>query len=448
MKKKVVVIGGNAAGMSAASQVKRLQPEWEAVVLEKSEYFSYASCGMPYYLEGIIPEISNLMEFSSTDAINKRNIDLRRNCEVTEVKPEEKMVFINTPTGPERENFDFLLIAAGTLPLVAGIHIPAEAERIFTLKNINDMKKISNFIEKFKPQRCAVIGGGYIALEMLEAFKTRGMETHLIHRRNDLAQTFEKEISNIIKEKMLAEGLILNLETAVNALEEKDGQVIVRTDKEDLQYDFVLVATGVVPNTDFLKGSSIELGIKDSVKVNRYLQTNYNYIYSAGDCAETVNMITGKNAYVPLAPKANKEGFLAGINICGGKEEYPGILGTAITKLFDLGIGRTGLTLDEAEKNGFNPVKYQLSSNSRAKYYPGSEQMNSIIIASKDSGRILGAQLTGPLDSVKRIDVYSTMIYNKMTVKDAFNLDLAYAPPFSPVYDPVLLAARVGRKHI
>jgi CoA-dependent NAD(P)H sulfur oxidoreductase len=159
-------------------------------------------------------------------------------------------------------------------------------------------------------------------------------------------------------------------------------------------------------------------------------------------------MITGKNTYVPLAPKANKEGFLAGINICGGKEEYPGILGTAITKFYDLGIGRTGLTLDEAEKNGFNPVKYQLSSMSRAKYYPGSEKINSIIIASKDNGRILGAQLTGPLDSVKRIDVYSTMIYNKMTVKDAFNLDLAYAPPFSPVYDPVLLAARVGRKHV
>lgn len=161
------------------------------------------------------------------------------------------------------------------------------------MKNIDDMKRINYFIEKLKPRRCAVIGGGYIALEMLEAFKTRDIETHLIHRRNDLAQTFEKETSNIIKEKMLAEGIILKLETAVNALEEKNGHVIVKTDKEELQYDFVLVATGVVPNTDFLKGSAIELGIKDSVKVNRYLQTNYDYIYSAGDCAETVNMITG-----------------------------------------------------------------------------------------------------------------------------------------------------------
>lgn len=448
MSKKVVVIGGNAAGMSAASQVKRLKPDWEAIVFEKSEYISYASCGMPYYIEGLVAELHHLMELTPDSVVKDRNIDLRLNYEVIEVNPEDKSVKLKTPDGLISQDFDYLVIATGTLPQTKGIDIPQQTDRIFTLRSLNDIKKINNLIEKEKPGKCAVIGGGYIAIEMSEAFKIRGIETHLIHRRNDLAKTFEKEISDKIKEKMLEEGIILNLQTAVQSLEEKNDLAVVHTDKGTLQYDFVLVATGVMPNTGFLKDTPIELGLKNAVKVNEFLQTNYDYIYAAGDCAETRNMITGKSAYVPLALKANKEGFIAGINICDGKEKFSGILGTAITKVFDLGIARTGLTFEEAEKNGFNPVKYGLASLSRAKYYPGAEKINSIIIADKNDGRILGAQLAGPLDSVKRIDVYATMIHNGMTVKEAFNLDLSYAPPFSPVYDPVLLAARVGRKHL
>ena len=345
------------------------------------------------------------------------------------------------------EKFDYLLIATGALPITEGIRLE-KSNRIFTIKDLTDTKEILRFIEEKKPRKCAVVGGGYIAVEMLESFKGRDLETHMIHRRSDLANTFEKEISTIIKNKMQEKGIILNLNKAVQKLKEKKNRIVVVTDQEELEYDFVLVATGVKPNTEILAGTPLQLGIKNAVKVNPYLQTNFDYIFAAGDCAETTNLITGKPAYVPLAPKANKEGFLAGINICGGREKFPGILETAITKFFDLGIARTGLSLDAAEKNGFNAVKFTFSSPSKAKYFPGTGNLNSVIIMNKTDGRILGAQLAGPLDSVKRIDVFSTVITNKMSVNDVFKLDLAYSPPFSPVFDPVILAARIGRKYL
>lgn len=440
-------MGGNAAGLSAASQVKRLKPDWEAVVFEKGKYVSYAGCGMPYHIEGIVPHFEDLIELTPEVAVQERKIDLRLNCTVTAVDPGKKELRVDTPEGMRTEKFDYLLIATGALPITEGIRLE-KSNRIFTIKDLTDTKEILRFIEEKKPRKCAVVGGGYIAVEMLESFKGRDLETHMIHRRSDLANTFEKEISTIIKNKMQEKGIILNLNKAVQKLKEKKNRIVVVTDQEELEYDFVLVATGVKPNTEILAGTPLQLGIKNAVKVNPYLQTNFDYIFAAGDCAETTNLITGKPAYVPLAPKANKEGFLAGINICGGREKFPGILETAITKFFDLGIARTGLSLDAAEKNGFNAVKFTFSSPSKAKYFPGTGNLNSVIIMNKTDGRILGAQLAGPLDSVKRIDVFSTVITNKMSVNDVFKLDLAYSPPFSPVFDPVILAARIGRKYL
>jgi NADPH-dependent 2,4-dienoyl-CoA reductase/sulfur reductase-like enzyme len=447
LKKKVVIIGGNAAGMSAASQVKRQKPDWEALVFEQGQYISYAGCGMPYYLAGTVPDFEDLIEITPQAAVDKRKIDLRLNCQVVEIKPEEKEVRVKTPQGYRSEHFDFLVLATGSLPQAGGIKYQ-KSEKIFTLKSLEDTLKIDDFIKRYEPKKCAVIGGGYIAVEMVEAFKTRGLETYLIHRRNDLARTFEKEISDIIKKEMVQEGIILHLNAPVLKVEERNGKAVVSTEKGELSFDFVLLASGVRPNTDMLKGTGLKLGLKGAIKVNRYLQTNYEYIYAAGDCTETVNLITGKPAYVPLALKANKEGFICGLNISGGREEFVGVLGTAITKIFQLGVARTGLSLEEASAHGFHPLKYDLFSRNKAKYYPGMAMMNSLVVIDKTDGRLLGAQLAGPLESVKRIDVYATMIYNKMTIRDAFNLDLSYAPPFSPVYDPVLLAARIGRKYV
>lgn len=446
-RKKLVVIGGDAAGMSGASQVKRLKPQWEVIVFEKTDFISYAACGMPYYIEGLIPDKEQLIELTPEKAISERKIDVRLRHEVIGIKPQEKMVIVKTEQGEWKESFDLLLIATGSMPQISGIKC-RQRERIFVLKDLYDMDKIDTFIREKGPSKCAVIGGGYIGLEMAEAFKTRGLETHLIHRRMDFSRAFEVKVSDLIKEEMSRRGIILNLGTSIEEIKEKGGNIVVVTNKGELEYDFVFLGLGTVPASELAAECGIELGVKNSIKVNKYLQTNYQHIYAAGDCVQTTHMLSKEPLYIPLALKANKEGMIAGMNIAGMKTPFHGVLGTAITKCFSLGIARTGLTYGEAVRNNFNPVRITLNSWDKARYYPDSGNLFSMIIAEKGTGLILGAQLAGPLDAVKRIDVYATAIYNRMNLNDVFNLDLAYAPPFAPVYDPVLLAARVGRKFI
>jgi NADPH-dependent 2,4-dienoyl-CoA reductase/sulfur reductase-like enzyme len=451
-KKKLVVIGGDAAGMSGASQVKRLQPMWEVVVFEKNDYISYAACGMPYYIGGVVQNKEKLIGLTPEAAVKDRKLDLRLRHEVVRIMPQEKKVIVKNKLGEEEESFDYLLIATGSSPQIAGVNLHGvnfyKSERIFVLENLDDMGKIDNYIKKNSPQKCAVVGGGYIGIEMLEAFKTRGLQTHLIHRRMDLAKVFEKEVSDLLIKEMSQNGVILNLGISTKEIREEGGNVVVATDKGDLEYDFVFLGLGTVPASGLAAESGIGLGVKGTIKVNEYLQTNYDYIYAAGDCAETIHMLSKKPVYTPLALKANKEGMLAGMNIAGFKIPFQGVLGTAITKCFTLGAARTGLTYEEAERSNFNPVKIAFNTRSRAGYYPGSEKLFSLVVAEKNTGLILGAQMAGPLDAVKRIDVYATAIYNKMTLDDAFNLDLAYSPPFSPIYDPVLMAARLGKKAV
>lgn len=445
--KRIVVIGANAAGMSAASQVRRQQPEWGVVIFEKGPYISYGACGLPYYVQGLVPNLERLITVTPRAAVEKRGLDLRLHCEVTSIEPTGHSITVDTPEGTVTESFDYLVIATGAIPITAGIEFTS-SRRIFTVNNLPDGEALRKFIEENRPRRCAVIGGGYIALEMLEAFKERGLETHLVHRREDLARTFEKEISDLARAEMEKEGIVLNLNRAVHRLSEQNGRVTVHTDGGELSYDLVVIATGVAPNSRLARDCGIELGVKDSIRVNEYMQTSYPYIFAAGDCAETRHLVTGRPVYVALALKANKEGVAAGVNACGGREAFPGVLGTAVTKFCSLGIARTGLTLEEAEKSGFEAIKFEVTANSRAHYYPGAGSLATVLIAGKKDGRLLGAQLAGPADSVKRVDVYATAITAGLTVEDLFQLDLAYAPPFAPVYDPVVLAGRVGRKLI
>ncbi len=444
---KVVIIGGNAAGLSAASQVKRQKPDWEVIVFEKGPYISYAACGIPYHVQGIVNSLEDLITVTPEEAINKRKLDLRLNHTVTAINPQKKSVAVDRPESSLTENFDYLVIATGARPLTAGIEY-RPSKNVSTVHTLDDSIALRNLLETEKPRKCAVIGGGYIAIEMLEALKERGIETHLIHRRENLSRTFETEISDLAKAEMIRQGIVLNLNHSVLRIVEGDNSVEVYTDQGTLNYDLVIVATGVEPVSTLAQQCGIEIGVKNSIRVNARMQTNFPYIYAAGDCTETKDLVTGKAVYVPLALKANKEGVTAGVNICGGEETFPGILGTAITKLCDLGLARTGLTLAEAENNGFDALRFSVKSNSKAHYYPGAGSLTAVLVAEKQGGRLLGAQLAGPVDSVKRIDVYATAITAGMTLDQIFQLDLAYAPPFSPVYDPIVLAGRVGRKMV
>ncbi len=441
--KKVVIIGGDAAGMSAASQIKRLRPEWDVIVFEKTHYVSYAACGMPYFLEGLIPKFESLIEITPEKFINERKIDLRLNHEVTSINPEEKFVIVNNEI---KESFDELVIATGAIPIKEGL--PTDSlDRIFTLHNLIDAQNIQKFIIDYKPKSVAVLGGGLIAIELVEAMKEYGLETHLIHRRDTLAKIFEPEISKAITDKMTEKGVILHLNSKIKEILHGE-KIKINTDHEEISVDFILLCFGVKPNTEIFKKAGITTGIKDGIVINERCQTNYSYIYSAGDCALAKNIVNNKLVFSPLALKANREGFVAGRNIAGFEERIVGITQTAITKIFDLGISRTGLTYEEAIDSGFNAVKFDFIGRTKARYYPDSKTVKTVIVADRDTKRLLGAQMAGPVDSVKRIDVFSTALYNKMTMKDIFQLDLAYAPPFSPVWDPVLLAARLSEKHL
>lgn len=444
---RVIVIGGNAAGMSAASQVKRQKPDWEVIVFEKGSYISYGACGIPYHVEGLVPTLDDLITVTPEEAIGKRKLDLRMHSEIVAIDSQSKMITYHNDGSDGRESFDYLVIATGARPQKTEIEYKP-SNHIFTVHTLDDSQALRSKIEKENPKKCAVIGGGYIALEMLEALHSRGIETHMIHRRDALSHSFEQEISAIALAAMAGEGIILNLNHAVKRIEAHDRSVEVITNQGTLQYDLVVIGAGVEPNSDLARECGIEIGVRGSIRVNEYLQTNIPNIYAAGDCVETKNIVSGQPVYVPLALKANKEGMAAGSNIAGGEEVFPGVLGTAITKFGNLGLARTGLTLAEAQKSSFDAFKFKVEANSRAHYYPGQGKMTFVLIADRKDGRLLGAQIAGPVDSVKRIDVYATAITAKMNLDQIFQLDLAYAPPFSPVYDPVVLTGRVGRKMI
>ncbi|MFU8795384.1 MAG: FAD-dependent oxidoreductase [Dethiobacteria bacterium] len=444
---KVIIIGANAAGMSAASQIKRQEPEWDVMVLEKGSYISYAGCGIPYFVQGLVTDLDKLITVTPDDALHKRGLNLKLHHEVTAIDPVINTVSVETPDGLITENFDRLIIATGANPHQTSIEYKA-SKRILNAHRLDDAKNIRSLIESKQADKCAVIGGGYIAIEMLEALKKQGLNTHMFHRRNDLSRNFEKEISDIMLAEMDDEGIELHLNQAVTRITGHNSEVELQTEKEKFIFDMAIVATGVEPNSCLAQDSGIEIGVKGAIRVNRFMQTNYDHIYAAGDCAETTNIITGEPQYLALALKANKEGIVAGLNACGGNEEFPGVLGSAITKFFDLGIARTGLTLAEAENCGFEAIKFSITANSRAHYYPGRSDVKIVLIAEKKEGRLLGAQMAGPVDGVKRIDVYATAITAEMNIDQIFELDLAYAPPFSPVYDPVVLSGRVGRKKI
>ncbi len=442
---KVVVIGGNAAGMSAASQVKRQKPDWEVIVFEMGEYISYGACGIPYHVEGLVKEISDLVAVTPDEAVGLRKLDLRMQHQVIAIDPQFKMVTHRSTENIGQESFDYLVIATGASPSSADIEY-RPSNLIYAVHTLEDSLALRTLLEEKKPETCAVIGGGYIALEMLEALHARGIETHLIHRRDAITRSFEPEISDIALSAMSAEGIVLKLNHNVKSLETLDGFVNVLSDQGTLRYDLVVIGVGVEPNSNLARECGIEIGVRGAIRANQFLQTNIPYIYAAGDCAETRNIVSGQPAYVPLALKANKEGVVAGTNIAGGWESFPGVLGTAVTKFGSLGLARTGLTLDEAQKNGFDAFKFAVETSSRAHYYPDQGPINLILVADQEKGRLLGAQIAGPADSVKRIDVYAAAITAQMNLDQIFHLDLAYAPPFSPVYDPVVLSGRVGRK--
>ncbi|MDV2684533.1 FAD-dependent oxidoreductase [Alkalihalophilus lindianensis] len=434
---KYVVIGGDAAGMSAAMQIIRQDDNAKVTTLEMGEYYSYAQCGLPYAVGGLVKGgLDDLVAREVETFREKYGIDARVNHEVKHVDIDEKVVSgdgFNIP-------YDRLLIATGASPIVPDWE-GVDLDGIHSIKTIPDTETIMNDMKK-DPRHIVVIGGGYIGLEMAENFVEQGKKVTLIQRGPQLGTIFDKEMAKLIHEEATDHGVNLLLNEEVKGFKGEDRVQEVITDKQTIKADMVIVAIGVKPNTHFLKETGIHLHESGAIKVNAYMETNIKDVYAAGDCATQYHRIKEHDDFIPLGTHANKQGRIAGLNMAGSTRTFKGIVGTSILKFFSLTLGRCGLSQKEADALHFPTVIVDAEIPHHATYYPGAEVLTIRLMYQRHTEQLLGAQIIGKEGVDKRVDVLATALYHKMTMEDLENLDLAYAPPYNGVWDPIQQAAR------
>lgn len=447
---RLVIIGGNAAGMSAASRARRLRPQLEVVVLEKGNTVSYGTCGLAYLVSGAVPRAEDLVVYTPEFFRTRRGIDVRTGHEVTDIVPGQKQVEVRHGNEVYPLKYDKLILTAGAAPAET---IPgAEGPAIFTCNDLAGALALRGFLEERRPRRGVVIGSGYIGLEIAEALRARNLEVTVLERSNTLLEDIEPEIGQWARECLTRHGVRLELNAAVSSIESgRTGPASVLYGAEQvLSADAVVLATGLVPRTELAARAGVELGPSGGIRTDNRQQTNLPSLYAAGDCVETVHRVTGGPAYVPLGTTANKQGRVAGENAAGGNATFPGVVGTLITKVFELEVGKTGLSEASARAHGFFPVGVTVDSFSQAKYLSG-KPLRAKLVVDRTSGRLLGGQLAGEEGAARRVDVLAAALTARMTLADFVHLDLGYAPPFGPVYDPLLVAAwealkKMGRR--
>jgi NADPH-dependent 2,4-dienoyl-CoA reductase/sulfur reductase-like enzyme len=452
----IVVVGGDAAGMSAASKVKRELEDADVIVFEKSETISYSACGMPYWIAGVVDSEERLLVMSPEKARAKRGLDVRIHHEVTHIDRAAKTIEgINHATGATfSQPYDKLMIATGAravIPPIPGMDLPG----VFTLRAFADSQRIQRYLAEYEPTHAVVIGGGYIGIEMAEALRDRELDVHIVEMLPQLMPNFDADMVSEITEHVQEQGVTLHLNTRSDGVERSGERLVVKlSDGSSITTDMVIVSVGVRPNSEIAKAAGLAVGKSGAITVDAHMQTSDPDIYAAGDCVEYEHIVLGGPAWIPLAPSANKGGRVAGDNISGGDTTFPGILGTAVVKVFDYTMSVTGLTEAGARgsgkfgANGEDVGATITSGTDRAGYWPGAAKIRVKLVFQKSTGKILGAQLVGKAGVNKRIDIVAAAISGGLTVRDLGMMDLSYAPPFSPTYDPLQVCANVAEKEV
>ncbi len=439
---KVVIVGGVAGGATAAARIRRLDERAEIIVFERSGFVSYANCGLPYYIGGVIENPKDLTLQTPESFYNRFHITIKVHHEVIQIHTDQQRVSVkNLETGEVfMESYDKLLLSPGakpTQPTMPGVRI----DRLFTLRTVEDTLRIHQFIDETKPKSVLLAGGGFIGLELAENLKDLGMDVTIIQRPKQLMNPFDPDMAAFIHAKMRQKGVKLLLGYSVEGFEKADAGVKVLLEGNlSLCADMVVLAIGVTPESELAKKANLELGIKGSILVNDRMETSIPNIYAVGDAVQVKHSVTGLETLIPLAGPANKQGRIAADNICGGDSRYHGSLGSSILKVFDMTVATTGINEQTARKTGIPYDKIYLSPMDHAGYYPGGKSMVMKVIFEKETGRVLGGQIVGYAGVDKRIDVLATAIHGKMTADDLKELDLAYAPPYSSAKDPVNMA--------
>ena len=444
--KKVLIVGGVAGGASTAARLRRLDENLEIIMFERGEYVSFANCGLPYHIGGVIQNRESLLIQTPESLKARFNLDIRVNSEVVGVNGKDKKVKVKTKNGEEyEENFDFLVLAPGAksiLPVVKGI----ENKKIFTLRNINDMDKIKAEIKNYNVKKATVVGGGYVGIETAENLKHLGIDTTLIEAVPHILASFDSEISNILEYELINNGInLLTSEKVIEFQEDKDEVIIKLESGKSVAADMVILSIGVNPDTKFLQNSGINLGERGHILVNEKLETNIDGIYALGDSIIVKNYITNQDVAIPLAGPANRQGRIVAGNIVGRNEKYKGSLGTAIIKIFELTGASTGLNERSLKQLNIPYEKVYLHPNNHATYYPGATAISIKALYNKENRQILGAQAVGISGVDKFIDVIAISIKFKATIDDLTELELAYAPPFLSAKSPANMLGFIGQ---
>jgi len=459
-----VVVGGDAAGMSAASKAKRDDPDLDVVVFERGEWVSYGACGLPYYIKGEIQSLEDLVSVTPEQFREERDIDLRTGHEVVEIDTDKRTVTAENGEDRVVEGYDHLLLATGA----AAVEPPIEGlERagVYTLGSMSDGKELREFVARARaeedlqqPDRgpacqflesCAgpvgIVGGGYIGIEMAEALAANDFEVHLFQRGGHILKPFGAEIAEWVLDHVREQGVAVYLDSEVEALAGGDAVEAVVTAEERVPVEMALVGTGVRPRTKLAEAAGIELGETGAIAADSYRETSTPDVYAAGDCAEVEHVVTGEPTYVPLALTANRHGRAVGATVAGTPTEGGPVAGTAAVKAFEVEAARTGLLPEEAREAGFEPISKTIDTKSRAGYYPEGGTVRVTLVADRTSGRVLGGGLVSEYGegAVHRSHALVGAVTESVAVRDLANYDLAYAPPFNTTWDPVLTAAKV-----
>jgi len=436
---RVLIIGGVAAGATAAARTRRIDAEAEITILEAGEDVSFANCGLPYYLGGDIENRSSLILASPETFYDQYRVEVKTSTEAVKLNREQKTVTaLDKKSGETRDySYDKLILAQGGKPILPPLP-GVEEDHVFQLWTLDDMDRIDNFIKDTEPRRAVVVGAGFIGLEMVEALAKRGMKVSLVEKAPQVMPSLEPEMAGFLTEELLSYGVDLHLSKALNKISDTE---VVLEDGTQIKADMVILSIGVKPTLKLAQESGLAIGEAGGLLVDERLKTSDDDIYAAGDMNEIQHRMFGKKVRVPLAGPANRQGRLAAENALGGNKTYKGAGGTSVVKVFEAVAGSTGLNLKTAAEAGFEADAVVVHKASHTAYYPGSEKVSLMVVYDTKSGKVLGAQSAGYVGIDKRLDVLATAIAGGLTLEDLAELDLAYAPPFNSPNGPVNMAA-------
>ena len=446
MGKRLIVIGGVAAGMSAAAKAKRTQRDLEVLVCEKGSFISYAACGMPYFLAGDIADHRELI-VRTPEQMVKQGIDVRLRHEVTAIDAEAGTVTVQAQDRGRDLSLDYdkLVIATGARsawPSLEG----SDLDGVFALRSLESGLALHRFLAEHKPKKAVILGGGYIGIEMAETFRRLGLQVTMVIRSGEvLRATVDDDIRELVKTELDHHGVEVIQDVPISFEGTRQLQAVITAGGRH-PCDVALLGLGAEPNVEIALAAGVLLGPSGAIATDASMRTNLPGVFAAGDCAEALHLVTGQPAYIPLGSTANKQGRVAGENAGGGQAVFGGIVGTMVLRCFGLTVATTGLTAASARDAGFQVQETTIRAKDISHYFPGAEDLHVRLVADADTGRLLGGQIAGKHGVAKRVDVLATALFNRMTVGQLRQLDLSYAPPFAPVWDPILVAANVAAK--